>query len=1085
MSARRLALTIQAVLVALVGVLSLSATASLAAAPEVPEVSVLSPVPATAATVNGVLDPKVEGGLGTYELGTYEFLYKASKTTCEGEGKAPVSPGISMGGGKEAVSQTLPGLQANTEYTVCLLARNGTKGEHTVSLPLTFMTAIPPETPETSTLKIEPVGSTTSTLNGVLNPAKVGDAGSYEFLYKASKTECKGGEASGGSAVGKEKEAVLNQIGGLQPNTEYAVCLLARNKAGETALSAPVTFTTLSEEPGVTGESVLHLGTRGASVTAQVDSGGLETSYSVQYGTSAAYGSESSTTTISALANTATVSLSGLAPDTEYHVRFVVANKDGTAVGHDMMFTTYPAEAPGLPDGRVYELVSQSGDGISEVYIPGTASDRSLESYYPYESSPSGNAVTFAGSPSQTGGSGESTRGTGNQFYASRSPQGSWTEENITPHELAAQYVGFSSDLSTGFLFTLTEPPLVTTEEPLEVNINSPAVPTLYSRSLDQKYFRPIFTKVPSNRLSGNKFLNYGGRFGAGIALGIDSEAPTYVGSSTDLSYILFEANEDFLEGAGGLEAELSSDLKKEAEAIAESIKLVEEEDKLARQDYGNRIWEVKGKEARLLQELNDNTELYIFSDERLSLANLYPNGKVDPGVAFGGLSSFSHAVSSDGSRIFWTSLEPHLINPGIVYGENIEWLPRAIYVRIDGSRTVQVSPGPAEFWTASSDGRYAFYIEEGKLWRFDVEDETRVELAGSAGGVQGVLGTNESGEDGAYLYFVTQEKLSGEENGAKQEAVGGEDNLYVDEPDPNRVGQSKIVFIATLSPGDSSDWSPSLGSRTSNFTPDGSGLVFESSRNMTGHPYLDEGSGEVYVFDAHDGSLICASCRPQASGGTLTGANNYSGSLNPTYTYRWISEDGSRVFFDSSAPLVAGDVSGRQNVYEWERDGNGACVEAAGCDYLLSNGVGEAASFVDASSSGNDVFFATRESLVPEDGNESVDLYDARVDGNLPVSAPQCTGTGCQGVPAPAPPFATPASLTFAGVGNFPPPSDLKNGTKMRSLTRAQKLSRALKACHQRRSRKQRAVCEIQARKLYKATVKPKNAKPASRETK
>ena len=45
------------------------------------------------------------------------------------------------------------------------------------------------------------------------------------------------------------------------------------------------------------------------------------------------------------------------------------------------------------------------------------------------------------------------------------------------------------------------------------------------------------------------------------------------------------------------------------------------------------------------------------------------------------------------------------------------------------------------------------------------------------------------------------------------------------------------------------------------------------------------------------------------------------------------------------------------------------------------------------------------------------------RVDGGFASVSSACTGSGCQGVPPAAPLFATPASVTFAGTGNFPPP--------------------------------------------------------------
>jgi hypothetical protein len=143
------------------------------------------------------------------------------------------------------------------------------------------------------------------------------------------------------------------------------------------------------------------------------------------------------------------------------------------------------------------------------------------------------------------------------------------------------------------------------------------------------------------------------------------------------------------------------------------------------------------------------------------------------------------------------------------------------------------------------------------------------------------------------------------------------------------------------------------------------------------------------------------------------------------TYQPRWISEEGSRVFFDSTEPLVSQASNGLQDVYEWERDGAGSCQTAEGCIYLISGGTStDISAFVDASSSGDDVFFVTRSQLVPQDGNEDDNLYDAHVGGVQPLASPACTGTGCQGVPSAPPLFATPPSVTFSGVGNFPPPA-------------------------------------------------------------
>jgi hypothetical protein len=121
------------------------------------------------------------------------------------------------------------------------------------------------------------------------------------------------------------------------------------------------------------------------------------------------------------------------------------------------------------------------------------------------------------------------------------------------------------------------------------------------------------------------------------------------------------------------------------------------------------------------------------------------------------------------------------------------------------------------------------------------------------------------------------------------------------------------------------------------------------------------------------------------------------------------------------------------QDVYEWQAPNSGGCKEASpafsplngGCLYLISTGKDDYPSFfADASQSGNDVFFFTRQGLVGQDKDELLDVYDARVGGGLasqsPVVPVPCESTdACHG-PIPAPPLeSSPSSETFVGPGN------------------------------------------------------------------
>ena len=77
---------------------------------------------------------------------------------------------------------------------------------------------------------------------------------------------------------------------------------------------------------------------------------------------------------------------------------------------------------------------------------------------------------------------------------------------------------------------------------------------------------------------------------------------------------------------------------------------------------------------------------------------------------------------------------------------------------------------------------------------------------------------------------------------------------------------------------------------------------------------------------------------------------------------------------------------------------------------------------FIDASETGDDVFFITPARLSVTDEDDELDVYDTRVDG-VPASLPvinECLGEACQAAPNP-PNDPTPNSAAFHGSGNVP----------------------------------------------------------------
>jgi hypothetical protein len=116
--------------------------------------------------------------------------------------------------------------------------------------------AATPETPDVFSVLY--VQASEARLLGILNPGKAGEVGKYQYVYRpSSKAEdkCDGaGEleapASPAPSSGEHEELVYETLTGLNPGTEYAVCLVAFNEAGTAeAVSAPETIkTSIAEE---------------------------------------------------------------------------------------------------------------------------------------------------------------------------------------------------------------------------------------------------------------------------------------------------------------------------------------------------------------------------------------------------------------------------------------------------------------------------------------------------------------------------------------------------------------------------------------------------------------------------------------------------------------------------------------------------------------------------------------------------------------------------------------------------------------------------------------------------------------------
>jgi hypothetical protein len=419
--------------------------------PEAPLTEAAEGSEATKETLHGQLNPGGATGGGGLK---YQFDYNTG-SSCVGGQSLPIPAGEVAEAKHAAVQTTALHLQPSSEYTYCLVAF-GTYGE-TRGNEVTF-TTLPPISPEEPTsLEVNPIAATTATLKGVLNPNNKGEAGTYEFHYQQSASECEGADEKtvAGVSTGVSPESIEAPIGGLLPNMPYTVCVRAVNEAGEEILSAPKTFTTLAKAPTIAGESASAIEASAAKLQAEIVPEGAATTAHFEYLTEAQFESAgetftgATTTSQSAsigaddIAHVTEARITGLQPGTTYHYRVVAQNevqgKTETEYGLDKTLTTSPpasttaencpnaqlrAEQPfglTLPDCRAYEIVSPlqtNGQDATDSFVATTP-----------RAAVSGEAVTYASFGSFDGAAGNNIE---DQYLSRRGP-GGWSTQPITP----------------------------------------------------------------------------------------------------------------------------------------------------------------------------------------------------------------------------------------------------------------------------------------------------------------------------------------------------------------------------------------------------------------------------------------------------------------------------------------------------------------------------------------------------------------------------------------------------------------------------------------------------------------------------
>lgn len=405
--------------------------------------------------------------------------------------------------------------------------------------------------------------------------------------------------------------------------------------------------------------------------------------------------------------------------------------------------------------------------------------------------------------------------------------------------------------------------------------------------------------------------------------------------------------------------------------------------------------------------------------------------------------------ASDDGSLVFFTTTQQGLTSdadptPGDneLYGFNTNTMTR---FRVSGGETGDATGNVVGETAISNDGSHVFFVAKGAL---------------APGAV--------AGDPNFYVYDTTSGVTTFIAKLANGDIVGpsGETGPLVDQPDVNRpaiptANGSVLVFASSANLTDENPAGPSTTLAADAFSGETSievastaGLVagrriaigtsFNSDKprirsvvdgthlnlvqtlvfgHSSGESVAQLPASEIYRYTTSGGSMVCVSCPPPGVDATRDASFGLAsgGAYGPIGLP--MTADGSQIFFNSPDPLVPEDLNsatppvgifgflGTGDVYEWEN----------GDVSLISDGRAPGSSLGSTTPSGNDVTFTTSGQLVPQDQDGFTDIYDARVDGGIPVpeSPPPCQADACKPPPSTPPPGSTPGSSGFAGPGN------------------------------------------------------------------
>ncbi len=435
---------------------------------------------------------------------------------------------------------------------------------------------------------------------------------------------------------------------------------------------------------------------------------------------------------------------------------------------------------------------------------------------------------------------------------------------------------------------------------------------------------------------------------------------------------------------------------------------------------------------------------LYEWHEGALRLVSVLADGTAVPGSLAAKASQvrtseYEGVVSSNGSRVLFT-------------------YDGALYDRIDGQRTVKVDEsqggsgvgGGGSFKAATSDGSKIFFLDESRLTPGSTaetgepdlyecvlpEGVSKCELSdltvAPAGEHAGVVRVTPLGSHDSSHVYFVAKGVLASN---MRQFTNGEGKTVVEGAEPGK--ENLYLWNGEKTVFVASGVSNQGRNSNEQTSPDGKWIAFESAKGLTGY---DFGIDELFLYGAATEQLVCASCNPTgeapvAEGGVARFSREFE-EEEGVFRARHVLTDAGQVFFETRDALVPSDTNGQLDVYEYE----------GGHVYLISSGTSSFESNLEgASESGDDVFFRSDQPLVPQDHQEGmIVIYDARVAGGIaePATALACTtADSCRAAVPPQPGiYGAPASQTFSGLGNLGPLPSPPGKATVKNVTKCQK---------------------------------------------